>query len=81
MDDSDLLSKMTKVFHDVFDDNALAISPEMTAADVEGWDSISNIRLIFAMEGAFKIRLSASEITKLNNVSDFAKLIKSKIAK
>jgi acyl carrier protein len=79
MDDSDLLSRMTAVFHDVFDDDVV-ISPETTAADIEGWDSISNIRLMFAMESYFKIRLSANEMTKLNNVGDLAKLIKSKVA-
>ena len=80
MDDSDLLSRMTTVFRDVFDDDALIIWAEMTAADIEGWDSISNIRLMFAMECSFKIRLTANEIKKLNNVGDLTNLIRSKVA-
>jgi acyl carrier protein len=79
MEDSDLLRRMTEVFHDVFDDDTLEINPEMSAPDVEGWDSLSNIRLMIAMESAFKVRLSANEITKLTNVGDLARLIKSKV--
>jgi acyl carrier protein len=56
------LSRLTKVFRDVFDDDDLVISPATTATDVDGWDSINHVNLVLAVEREFKVLLSASGI-------------------
>ena len=50
----------------------------MTAKDVEGWDSLSNIRLIMSVEKQFGVKFSASEVGKLKNVGELADLIAAK---
>jgi acyl carrier protein len=52
----------------------------MTAADVDGWDSLSHIDLIVAVEKRFRIRLTTGEVRGLNNVGDFIALISRKAA-
>jgi acyl carrier protein len=69
---------LTDIFHDVFDDESIKVTPELTAKDVDGWDSLTHIRLILTVEKAFKIKFSTSEIGKLENVGDLAKLIKAR---
>jgi hypothetical protein len=39
MTEAEVLKQLTPVFHDVFDDDSIVLSPEMTANDIEGWDS------------------------------------------
>lgn len=78
MTQDDILSKLTPVFRDVFDDDSLTPTSQMTANDVEEWDSLSHIRLIVAVEKAFNIKFSAAEIGALKNVGDIVELIKSK---
>ncbi len=72
--------RLNAIFEDVFDDPSLKVSDSMTAADVEGWDSLSHINLIVAVEKDFKIKLTTAEVRGLNNVGDFITLIEKKAA-
>lgn len=78
MDQAQIYSKLTTVFNEVFDEDDLGLVPETTADDVDGWDSLSHIRLILAVSKAFGIKFSASEIGSLKNVGEFVELIRKK---
>jgi acyl carrier protein len=78
MDEQEIYERLTKIFEDVFDEDAIKITPELTAKDVDGWDSLTHIRLMLTVEKAFKVKFSASEIGKLENVGDLVKLVKSR---
>jgi len=71
-------SKLTDVFHDVFDDDEIVLSPHLSANDVEGWDSLKHVRLLLTVERTFRIKFSTSEIGRLKNVGELAALIQSK---
>ncbi|MFG1321033.1 acyl carrier protein [Xanthobacter autotrophicus] len=75
----EVYEKLTDVFRNVFQDDDIVLFPDMTAADVEGWDSLANIRLILAVETAFSIRLSAAQAASLAKLGDLVSLIASKI--
>jgi acyl carrier protein len=62
MDNPQIYARLTEIFQDVFDEDAIQLTPELSAKDVDGWDSLSHIRLILTVEKAFKIKLSTSEI-------------------
>ena len=79
MDDTQIYAKLKDIFHDVFDDDSIEVTPELTAKDVDGWDSLSHIRLMITVEKAFKIKFSTSEIGKLENVADLVGLIKGRL--
>jgi acyl carrier protein len=70
--------KLTAIFRDVFDEDDLSLTPETTADDVDGWDSLTHIRLVLAVSKAFGVKFSASEIGNLKNVGEFAALIEKK---
>ena len=74
-----IYEKLTSVFRDVLDDDSIVLRPDLTAKDVEGWDSLSHIRLMLKIERTFSVRLTASEIGKLKNVGDLADLLQRKI--
>ena len=67
------------VFRCIFDSQDLVISRATTANDIEGWDSLANIQMIVAIEKAFSIRFTITEIVQLQNVGDLADLVKSRI--
>ena len=75
---NDTYERLTAVFHDVFGDDEIVLSPELTAKDVDGWDSLTHVRLMLTVERAFSIRLTASEIGRLATVGDLADLISRK---
>ena len=78
MEEPAVYDKLTTVFRDVFDENDLVLKPGMTADDVDGWDSLSHIRLVLAVSKAFGVKFSASEVGGLKNVGEFAALIRTK---
>jgi acyl carrier protein len=79
MTSAEIYEKLTAIFRDVFDEDDLLLSPETTADDVDGWDSLTHIRLVLAVSKAFNVKFSASEIGNLKNVGEFAALIEKKV--
>lgn len=70
-----IYEKLTEIFSDVFDDDSIVVTPELTAKDVYAWDSISNVRLFVAIESVLGVQFSNSEITHLKNVGDLVTAI------
>jgi acyl carrier protein len=71
-------ARLTQVFHDVFDDESIVVHPELTADDVDEWDSLTHIRLVIAVEKTFGLKFSAAEVERLRNVGDLVTLIESR---
>jgi acyl carrier protein len=71
-------AKLADLFRAVFKDPDLAISPATTAADIDGWDSMTHVSLIVAAEQTFGIRFRASEMDGLQDVGGLAALIAAK---
>ena len=78
MEKVQVYNKLTAVFREVFAEDELNVTPQTTADDVDGWDSLSHIRLVLAVSKAFGVKFSASEIGNLKNVGEFADLIEKK---
>jgi acyl carrier protein len=55
--------RLQEIFRDVFDDERLELRD-----DVEKWDSVGHINLMFAIEEAFGIQFSSDEFMKFSNV-------------
>ena len=71
---------LTEVFRDVLDDDSLVLNDSTCAADVDGWDSITHVLLVVAVEAKFGIRLSSGEIQRLKNVGELAALVEAKLS-
>ena len=78
-----LLLKVQEVLKMVFGDDELVITPETTAEDIEGWDSLKHINVIIAVEKRFGIKFSAAEISRLKgegeNIGSFIALVGRKL--
>jgi acyl carrier protein len=80
MEKSEIVSKLTPIFRDVFGDDGLVVTESMTAADVPAWDSLSNINMIIAVEKGFGVKFSIKDVRSLKNVGELLELIKRKAA-
>ena len=79
MDEPQIYQRLTEIFQDVFDEDSIEVTPKLSADDVDGWDSLTHIRLILTIEKVFKIKFSTSEVGKLENVGDLVALIQAKV--
>ena len=80
MEKSQIVSRLTPIFRDVFNDDTLVVTEGLTAADVPTWDSLSNINMIVAVEKAFGVKFSIRDVRALKNVGELLALIKRKAA-
>ena len=76
----DILQKLNGIFRVVFEDDSIQVSNETTADDIEGWDSLSHINLIIAIEIGFNIKFSQKELLSFKNVGDLMRNVEGKIS-
>jgi len=79
MDKADVFERLTGIFRKVFGDDTLEISDELTANDVEGWDSLTHMLLITEVENSFSVKFRLKDLNKMRNVGDLADTIVSKL--
>ena len=64
-----------------FDDESIILSNEMTAKDLEEWDSLNHITLVLAVEREFGVLLNAAEVGTLENVGQMLDLLVARASK
>jgi len=75
-----IYARLTEILRDVFDDETLVATPELTAHDVKEWDSVNHITLVVAVEQAFGIKFKTAELETMKNVGHLVELIEKKSA-
>lgn len=70
-----MIEQLLPIFRNVFDDDHLVINSSTTAQDIDGWDSLTHISLIVAIEKSFNLRFSTAEISDFESVGQMAELI------
>lgn len=75
-----ILALLEQTLRDVFFDPTIVIDGSSTAEDVDGWDSLSHVRLLVEIERRFAISIPPLEADRLANVGDLADLIHAKLA-
>ena len=79
MNEDDVIKKLKKIFKNIFSKSDFNFSRELSAHDVEEWDSLTHVNLIVAIEKEFKISFSLDELENQNNVGDTIDSILKKI--
>ncbi|NMC59293.1 MAG: acyl carrier protein [Candidatus Methanofastidiosa archaeon] len=74
-----LYDQLNEVFREVFADDSIELTPETTADDIEGWDSLSHVNLMIAVELKFGIEFTQKEIRSFNSVNQIMDIIIGKI--
>lgn len=65
----EVYARLKDVFRDVFD-REVELNDNTTAADVNGWDSLTHITLIGTIEDEFDIKFAMKDVISLKNVGD-----------
>lgn len=55
-----------------------ALDDETVASQVPGWDSLSHVRILGAVEAEFGIRFRSLEVMRLKNVGELQSLVRRK---
>lgn len=80
MEKQEIVEKITGIFREVFSDNNIVINDEMTANDVENWDSLTHMLMITKVEETFGVKFKLKELNKLKQVGDIISVLEEKTA-
>jgi acyl carrier protein len=78
MTEQEILTVLTEVFQDVFDNPDIVITQTTSGADIPQWDSFSNINIILGIEMKLGVRFSTGDVEKMSNVGDLVNAISAK---
>ena len=74
----DMLEELQNIFRTVFEDDTIAIRPEMSRDNPEtiaGWDSIKNVELLYEVEQQFEIKFTIQQLQNIKAVGDIVSII------
>lgn len=69
MDEVTIVEKLSEIFEDVFDE-PIPITKNLSANDVEDWDSLNHINLITAIEEEFCVKFTLDDLQNQKTVGD-----------
>jgi acyl carrier protein len=79
MTDQLIYTRLTEIFRDVLGNDSIILTPDLSAKDIEDWDSANHISLVAGAEVAFGVRFRTAELEELRNVGEFVELIHQKL--
>jgi acyl carrier protein len=79
MEISEIINDLNTIFRDELDNKNIVLNLETTANDIEEWDSLTHIQLVFAIEKRYKIRFNSMEIRNWKTVGELCAAIKTRV--
>jgi acyl carrier protein len=76
MTDDEIYEQLTEIIRDVLMNFDLVLRPDLTAKEVDGWDSYKMIEIMVAVESHFGLKVKSKELDDLENVGDLVALIR-----
>ena len=71
--------KINHVLVSILGHNNFEMHDELTATDVDGWDSLSHMIILTKIEESFNIKFKLRDLNKLKNMGSLVSVIQSKI--
>lgn len=70
MDRQNVINQLNVIFEEIVDEGPVCLSEVTVPTDVDGWDSLTNIQLVVAVEKQFDVKFTAEEILMWKNVGE-----------
>ena len=80
MEETNIVTKLERIFREVFNNNKLVITRDLSATDVDNWDSLTHMLLISEIEKSFSIKFKLKDLNKMKNVGEMIDIINSKLS-
>lgn len=71
---NEVLERLQPLFSEVFEEE-VELTEETTANDIEKWDSLSHLTMIYEVESEFGMKFKMKEILGMQNVGEMVDII------
>lgn len=78
MNETKTLQNLAEILSVFLECNVADIEPSKSAKDFDKWDSLSNVKIILAIESEFNVRFEAAEFAQLHSIGELASAISEK---
>ena len=73
-----LHERLEQIFQTVLNDDELLLTDETTASDVEDWDSVAHINLMFSIESEFDVQFTGNELAEFKNLGELKQFLQAR---
>ena len=80
MTTEEIKEQLTPIFRQAFSDETLVLTDDLSAKDVDKWDSLTHMQLVSNVEAKFDIKFKLKDLNKLKKVGDLVAIVESKLA-
>jgi acyl carrier protein len=80
MQENELYEQLKGIYRTILKRDNITLTPQTTAADIDGWDSLTHMMLMDKIEEHFSFKFKLMEVMKFNNVGDMVACIQKKLA-
>ena len=70
MNRDEILKQLSLIFEEVLKQPGLKIDYNMSADDIDGWDSLSNMTIISEIEKKWNVHFKLRDIVRMKNIGD-----------
>ena len=70
--------RIQRVFREVFNDDDLVLSDELSSASMKDWDSFAQVRLMIELQEEFGVQFTTEEAIGATSVAGIRELLASK---
>ena len=75
MNKENVMEKLQEIIRDVFGDSSIVINESTKADDIDGWDSLTHITIMEAVQDEFGVKFSIDEMIEMHNVGEIASAV------
>lgn len=79
MERSEIIAQLTNIASEIFQIENLVLTEDMSAANVDTWNSLTYMQFLTAIEVHFGFKFKMMELIKLKNIGDIINSINSHI--
>lgn len=80
MGESDrIYAELNELFRETFPRERKALTAELEAADVAGWDSVTHLAFILSIEERFRIEFTNAELSRMTKMGVLLDIIADKL--
>ena len=77
--DATILEAIADAMRELFEDDTLQVTPELSRENEERWDSMNHLNIIFALEARFSIRFGVTDVESIRTVADLIAIVQDKL--
>lgn len=72
------MSEVRRIFREVFEEPDMPVEMETSREAIPDWDSVAQVKLVLAMEEAFRINFQTDEVASIHTAGGFVESVESR---